>query len=298
MYGLKNKIHTALAVLLLLAGCAEVDDFNGKTPIAKVYDDYLFFEDLGEFAPKNNADGDSLKKIQNFIDLWAKQLLMVKKAELNLDEEQKNVQKQLDEYRNRLLIYKYQEKFIESRRDCLVVDGAEIMEYYKNNSNSFKLNSPLVKAVFVLVPNEQVVIRTAKKLLDYRNEEDSLSFLLFASEKALKSGDYGGQWITLGQLCKDLPFVISERNDALKTRGIISDDGDDDDVWLVKIRDYLPVGTDMPFETAESTIEQIIFNKKKTNLLGELESSIFQKAQGDKTFTYLIKELEKKDKEK
>jgi len=103
----KYKIRQTLAALLLatmMTACGNEDIHNGKTPIARVFDSYLYYEDLGELVPKGASSSDSTLLVQQYINVWVKQQLMIKKAELNLKPEEMDVQKQLEEYRNNLLM--------------------------------------------------------------------------------------------------------------------------------------------------------------------------------------------------
>ena len=38
-----------------LFSCSQPENFQGKTPLAKVYDSYLYYEDLGDLVPKGSS---------------------------------------------------------------------------------------------------------------------------------------------------------------------------------------------------------------------------------------------------
>jgi len=290
----KYKITLLLSALLLIGSCAKEDKFNGKTPLAKVYDSYLFFEDLEDLIPRGLSTEDSAAKVNNYINVWAKQQLMIKKAELNLTQEQKNVEKKLEEYRNNLLIYKYKDEFISQNLDT-VVTVQQARDYYEKHQDDFKLNSSMVRVVCVLVDDEPSTIKEMKKLLEYKNDIDSAALIEYVKENAQNYNDFDGRWITLRQLCDVLPGVISERNEILKVHGIISLDEQDHSIWLVKIKDYTPVGSKTPFETARYFIEQSIINTRKNKLISELEKSIYDKAVTDGNLEYFNKPAQKTD---
>ncbi|MBQ2099329.1 MAG: hypothetical protein II480_14205, partial [Bacteroidales bacterium] len=102
-----RQILAALLLAIMTTACGNEDIHNGKTPIARVFDSYLYYEDLGDLVPKGASPEDSTSLVLQYTNVWVKQQLMIKKAELNLTPEQMDVQKQLDEYRGNLLIYKY-----------------------------------------------------------------------------------------------------------------------------------------------------------------------------------------------
>lgn len=275
---IKNICTFAMPALIssALFSCSQPENFQGKTPLAKVYDSYLYYEDLGDLVPKGSSAQDSAAKVKSYIDVWAKQQLMIKKAEINLSPEQKDVQKQLDEYRNNLLIYKYNDAYIAQNLDTSVTK-AQTKEYYDTHQDDMILNSAVVKAIFVQIPDNQDIIKTTKKLLEYRNDEDSLALTDFCKTKAVKTENFNFKWVTLTQACKFMPEMISEKNDILKTHGIITAKGDDF-VYLLKIKDFIPAGGITPYDLEEKTISRILINKRKTKLITDLETNIFTDA--------------------
>ena len=58
------------------------------------------------------------------------------KAESNLDDDQKSVEKQLEEYRNSLITYAYETELIKQKLDTVVSED-EIAAFYKNNQNKW-----------------------------------------------------------------------------------------------------------------------------------------------------------------
>ncbi|MBQ9213650.1 MAG: hypothetical protein IJ150_06900 [Bacteroidales bacterium] len=280
----KNIISAIVLSAAILNGCAEEDTFNGKTPLVKVYDSYLYYEDLGDLIPHGSTPEDSTQKIKSYIEVWAKQQLMIKKAELNLNDEQKDVKNKLEEYRNNLLIYRYKDEFIAQNLDT-VITQKQAQDFFGDHQEDFKLNSPMVRAIVMQIPDNSTLLRDAKKLINYLNTEDSVALRDFAQTKALRFNDFGNRWITIYQACQDLPEIINEKNDLLKTHGLVTFK-EDDNIWLLKIRDFIPTGGKMPFEIAESTIKRIIINSRKTKLITDLESNIYNKAITDGNLEY------------
>lgn len=276
----KHKITALLAALLLTVSCSKEEKLNGKTPLARVYDSYLYYEDLGDLIPRGLSTEDSAAKVKNYINTWAKQQLMVKKAELNLSDEQKNVERQMVEYRNNLLIYKYRDEYISQNLDT-VITMQQAREHFNKHQDDFKTNTSLVRAVCVLVSDEAQIVKEMKKLLEYKSDADSLALSEYAKENAQKFNNFNGRWVTLRQLCENLPGIISERNEALKIHGIITFEDELNYLWLVKIRDYIPVGSKMPFDNAREMIDKIIINTRKNQLINDLETNIYNKAKTD-----------------
>ena len=281
------KIRHILAALLLMLtamSCSNEDIHHGKTPIARVFDSYLYYEDLGDLVPKGASPQDSMSLVKQYVTVWVKQQLMAKKAELNLSPEEMDVQKQLDEYRNNLLIYKYKDAFVKQNLDTIVTQE-QIAEYYHNNPDNFILNTPAVRCFFVQLLDSPEDVYNAQRLLNFHSEKDSLALLDFCHEKATKSENFDNHWTTLAQASNLMPTAISEKDFALKAHGIIRVN-DGAYVYLLKIRDFMPAGDVTPFEMAEPSISMILLNKRKTEIINRLEKSIFDNAERNKNIEY------------
>ena len=284
---MKHKIICGIAAAILsifAASCSSEDIHNGKTPIARVFDSYLYYEDLGDLVPKGATPVDSALMVKQYVHVWARQQLMIKKAELNLTAEQMDVQRQLDEYRNNLLIYKYKDAFVKKNLDT-VVTQEQIMEYYRKNPDDFILNMPAVRCIFVQMIDTPDDVNTVRRLLDFHSEKDSLELLDICREKAVKFDNFDNHWETLAQASKMMPAAISEKDNALKARGTIRIN-DGAYVYMLKIRDYMPEGDVMPYDMAEPSISMILLNKRKTDIINKLEQSIFDNALQNKNLEY------------
>lgn len=281
----RNLIYSLLAVFLLVS-CQQKDENAGKTPLIKVYDTYLYYEDLGELVPPGSSPEDSAYKVKSYIEIWARQQLMIKKAEINLSSEQKDVQKQLDEYRNNLLIYRYKDEFIAANLDT-VVTLEQTKEYYDTHPDDFVLNNTIVKAISVQIGQTQDdYIKTVKKLLDYRNEEDSIALYDFCKQKFIKIDNFEYKWVTIPEVVKNLPEMVSEKADFIKTNGILNIKNDEF-VYMLKIKSNIQAGGTMPFEMAKNQISRILINKRKTKLIIDLEQNIYDNAIESGNLEYL-----------
>ena len=107
-------LKSSLALIVLtLSSCqflkSEENEAKGE-PVARVYESYLYKEDINEIVPSELSGDDSSSFVQNFVNVWAKNQLMVYKAEFNLTEEQKRFEEKINNYRNDLLKYAYLQK--------------------------------------------------------------------------------------------------------------------------------------------------------------------------------------------
>ena len=86
---------------VLTITCSQKD---APAPLARVYDKYLYPSDLDPKLLANISHSDSIILIKAYIDKWVENQLLLNLAETNLSDEDKNVERELDNYRTSLLI--------------------------------------------------------------------------------------------------------------------------------------------------------------------------------------------------
>ncbi|MCK7537659.1 MAG: hypothetical protein MZV63_45250 [Marinilabiliales bacterium] len=102
--------------------------------VAKAGDRVLYFDQipLTLVTPGMSKD-DSTSAVQTYVRRWSRKELMALRAEENLTSEYKDeVTRQLDEMRNNLLIYQYQQQMIIQKMDTVVTES-ELQDYYVSN---------------------------------------------------------------------------------------------------------------------------------------------------------------------
>ena len=137
-------------VLVLSVSCNRDKTESDRMAVAKAGDRVLYFDQIpSTLVMPGMSATDSISAVQSYIRRWSRKELMALRAEENLTADYKDeVNRQLDEMRNNLLIYQYQQQMIIQRMDTIVTDS-ELQEYYVSNLNTFLLTTNLVKALFI-----------------------------------------------------------------------------------------------------------------------------------------------------
>ena len=79
---------------------------------------------------------DSIAIVRDFVEKWVRNQLILSKAELNLTDEEKDVEQQIDNYRTSLLIYAYEQSYLRQNLDTVVTDK-EVEKYYEGKPIEF-----------------------------------------------------------------------------------------------------------------------------------------------------------------
>ena len=160
-----------ILTLIVTASCTSFLRQKSERAVARVHDEYLYESDMqGVVAPGTPAR-DSMVIARNFIDNWIRKQLLIRQAERNLTDMQLDFSRQLEDYKNSLTIYAYENELVRQKLDTVVTDE-DIRTYYDSNQQNFLLKDNIVRYQYVRLPLESRVIRQVKKLLESNDPED------------------------------------------------------------------------------------------------------------------------------
>ena len=268
-------------LLVIITSC--VTDENDKTPIAKVYGNILYKEDIKAILPEKITKEDSLLFVSSYINKWAKEQLLLKKAKINLNkEEEESINKLVEQYKQDLLINKYKEAIVKQEFDTLVTQIG-IDSFYKNNKEIFKLNEELVKFRYIYFGND--ILNPKEFISLFRTDSRKSDSLIMEQELQLKSFNLNDSiWIKYDEVIKKTPFIKNyDKNTFLRKNKFIQKE-DSTGVYLVKVKDVLLRNQTAPMSYALPTIKQMILHKRKLELLRKIEETLTEDAIKNKEF--------------
>jgi len=142
-----KRLIIGLALLLACISChRQIDD--DRQPVATIYDKVLYQSDLKNVVYEGISSSDSIVRTKAFIDNWIRQQLLLHQAEQSLEKSDYDFSKQVENYRNSLIIYKLETKYVEQNLDT-VVSEYEIERYIKKNSSARELNDESVRFIIL-----------------------------------------------------------------------------------------------------------------------------------------------------
>ena len=151
------KIKFAIGLMLVLALVSCQNSGNGKNdkPIAAIYDKVLYQSDLQDILYDGISVNDSLVRTKAFIDNWIRRQLLIHQAENNLDKSELDCLKEIEDYRNSLIIYKYESLLISQNLDTVVSD--EEIEKYINDNALFDMNKDAVRSIILNIRKKNLL---------------------------------------------------------------------------------------------------------------------------------------------
>lgn len=261
-------------MILFLGSCRLFKKEPGQAPVAKVGNKYLYQSDFAEIFPKEIASRDSISIAKKFIDNWIRKELILRKAELNLTDKEKNFEKQIADYRSSLIIFKYQQQLLNQKLDTLITDR-EINNYYDQNLSNFILNQNAMRGMFIKVPRSAPNIDRIK--IWYRNENDTPLLENYGYQFAVKYDYFNDNWIYFDALLREIPIEISDQERFLRSNSYI-ETNDSLYYYFAGIKEYKLKSSITPLPLVEENIRNIIINKRKLEFLQNLEKNVYNEA--------------------
>lgn len=250
--------------------------------IAEVGVKKLFMSEAQLALPEGISVEDSLIHVDDFIRHWIKKQLLISKAELNLERETKDVAKLVDDYRSSLIIHKYQEKLIKQKLDTLVSDES-INSYYDQYPANFILTSNIVKAIFIKLKRPVENISRLRYLYKSSSEDDMFKLEDYCILNATKFDSFDGKWMKTQALFSKIPQRIKNEAEFLKYNKNF-EVSDSSFLYVIKITDYKFRFNAAPRSFVYNDIKQIIINKRRLQLLKDMEDSVYEEAQRKNKF--------------
>jgi hypothetical protein len=277
------KLSIYLILSVILTGCAKPTPKVAEKPMARVLDHYLYKSDMAGFVPAGISGADSIAMVRDFKERWIRNQLLLNKAELNLTDEEKNVEQQIESYRSSLLIYAYEQSYIRQHLDTVVTD-TEIENFYKENQSNFILNGALMKGVFIKIPVKAPDAYKVRQWYRSDNPENIKSLEGYCFKHATVYDHFNDGWVKLNEVLPMIPAVPGNSEAAVISRRYI-ETRDTAFLYFLNAKEIASSGNVSPLEIVKNDIESIILNKRKINLINELESNIYTDAQNREHFT-------------
>ena len=267
------KFACIIALALIATSCDYFTPQKEPQAVARVNDSYLYKDEISDLIPPDVSKEDSIVIINNYIDRWATNKILISAAEVNLNQEkQDQLNKLVNQYKLDLYSKAYIEEVVKQSVDTIVT-ADEIKNYYAENKENFKTNATLVRLRYIYLQKDNPKFETIKqKFFDYRKSDSNfwetnvLQFSKFALNDSV--------WVEMGQIYSRLPFINPDNRDQYISSGKSIQQSDGESMYLVKITNVLDKSQIAPLQFVEPTLREVILNKRKLELIKKFEKDI------------------------
>ena len=271
------NLNKCIFLLFFLVLFACDNNKISQKKIASVGKYTLYLEELSDALPENISGKDSIQFAQNYINQWLSSKILLIKASENINVDEKKIDKQIEDYKNSLIIYEYQKMLIYQKLDTLVSD-AEISTYYEEHQNDFLLKDNIIKVAYVKLPKEASNTKQLRQMLKEYTVENSYRLRDFADKFAVNYFIDDEIWLIFNDFLKEVPIKTYNQEMYLKNNNYVEFQ-DSLFQYFVRINGFKIKDAISPISFEYEKIRSLIINQRKIKLINEMETEIFKDAQ-------------------
>ena len=158
-----RRFVTGLVLILAFVSCHGPNTSENDKVVASVYDKNLYQSDLQDVLYEGISRSDSIVRTKAYIDNWIRRQLLIHQAETTIDESDLDFSKQIEDYRNSLIIFKYESVMIEKNLDTVVSDE-EIAKYVADGSIPEGLDPEAIRSIILNMRKKELIEKMNKSI--------------------------------------------------------------------------------------------------------------------------------------
>lgn len=260
-----------MAVLLLLTACHREKD----KLVAEVYYHKLYQSEIRQNMPTGLSQEDSLSLVHDYVNQWIREQLLLHEAEKVLGVREKNFDKQLDEYRNNLLINALFEKLTKDLPEDENLQQ-EMTEFNKRYNNSYAVKKPIIQLNYVKLSKGSLILPKVKDILfdpeRRKAEKDTLVALLGDSVEYMLDDS---QWLYVDDIEQETslsidPMKVKDHPNLEKQYG--------NSHYLLVILKYKNQRSVSETEEEQAAVRMMLMNQRRQQYLEDYVNKLYDDA--------------------
>lgn len=287
------EMHSLQKNILILLCCLAVVSFSAcssffkeqeeKEPLARVGDTFLYKEDIATLIQDDMSPEDSTLFVTNYINNWASKQLLLTKSKINLPEEKlAEFNRLVSDYRTDLYTRAYIEALVLQSKDTAIT-RTQLVNYYEQEKENFKLNKKLVQLRFVGMPSQFLDIDGVRtKIRNWKESDKRYLDSIAVQFKKIHFND--SIWVSASRVVEVIPPLTPSNEGSYLKKSQFFELQDSLEVYLGIVTNVLEVNDTAPFDYIEPDIRQLILNRRRLNYIKKLETEIIDEAIKKKEF--------------
>ena len=265
-------VWTVVILTSLLVACSH----EKPTPVARSFDQFLYPEDLHGVVPDGVSGNDSTQLVRAYIEQWLRQQALLHYAQRNVSINTDRLDKQVETYRNGLIVYEYEQALVNQKLDTVVTDS-EIQDYYDARPELFILQQPILKRSYIRLRTDAPELDRVKRLLASADMEDRDLLTKYCARYASGYALLDTAWHYVDDLAGELPISRISQADYSRT-GRIFEIIENNELYLIILHDSKLGETRSPLPLVREQVRNLILNKRKIDLVDQMQRSIIADA--------------------
>ena len=270
-----SNISLCIAVLLI-GSCNEKKAEKKEKILAEYNGKFLYRSDIPDDVWEDYENGDSNGLVQSIINNWAENAVLTDEANKPLNDNLKDKEKLIEDYRNSLLIYEYQQQLIREKLDTGVTE-ADIIAFYNNNTAAFQLKKNIVKIRYIRITKKNADVNKLRRLMQNFGPENDFELKAYA-EKQADNFYLDSNWLYLDDIIKEIPLNENYNQQRFLANNKFITIEEKEILYLLYIIDFRIKDAVSPIEFEKDKIKDIILYQPKMQFLKDIQQSIYQNA--------------------
>ena len=268
--------------MLLSYGCTETVDHKGKTPLVQVGKDFLYKEEVVTAIPPGVSEQDSLEIADRYIRNWIDDVLLYKKAEGNIPDNDR-IDELVKSYRKTLITHSYIEQIVSQEVESHISE-TEIENYYNKNNGIFLAREPYVKGLYIKVPKTASGVSQVRQWYKDSSERSVDRLEKYGLRNAVDYEYFYDRWRPLNEIMLRMPINETEKNRYTKEKNIeVSDTAF---YYFLHVEEFLGQGEVLPLEYAGKDIKEILMNTKRVEFITRMKEDLYKEASENNDIKY------------
>lgn len=279
-----------IIVLFCSFACTKPQVTDNADVLVKLNDRMLYKRDLNTVIPKGISSADSLLIAESYIKKWVKEGLVLEVSRRNMDDEQSDIEKLVEDYRNSLMRYRYQEKLVKEKLSAEIKESDKV-QYYEENPKKFLLDKNLIKGLFLKIPIDAPNLSQVREWYKSNKEVSIEKIEKYSVQYASIYEYFFDKWVDFDDVMDNIPEHIANPVSFLKNNKTL-EVKDSLYYYFLNIKQYLPEGSTAPYDYAEPEIQDILVNQRRLEFLKNFEDELYNDAIRKNKVTYYSEKQE------
>lgn len=287
---LRWKINLiAIFILLGSTSCEwlrfkNTDEAEDDPVIATVGNQNLRKSDLIFTGSDALGRDDSINIASRFVQSWVKKQLLIKEASKKIAFDEAEINRKLLDYKYALMVYEFEKQYVEDNLNA-DFDESEIEKYYQANQENFNLKEIIVRVNFAKTEKDQAQNRQIEKGFRSNNVREWEEAKTLAGNFAVNYFLEDSTWIRFEEIITGTPIVSHPNKVELIRNNKLIVSEDERYKYFFRIIEYKLQDQVPPLEFVREEIIKILTNKRKIELVEQLQKEIYNRALDNNEFS-------------
>lgn len=255
---------------LFLHSCKNTNDGSTNNPLlAEVMNDALYFNDIKSLIPAHLSGSDSTSQVVSLTEEWIQNKLLTNTSR-KMFKSNDHIEKLVEDYRNSLINYKYEEYLIATELDSSI-SIQEITKYYNEQKENFKLQEDIYLISYAIVADNA---RGIDRFFESWKSTDDAKIREYCLKYADSYCVDTTCWYSPENVLNIANEEILKSNEVKTGKKIQKHVGSKE--YFLKVLKSKSKGDIAPMAYIESDIKKVLLHRRKKNLLKEHTNKLYQ----------------------